>query len=134
MEEVINNRQFSFKIHFAFSRLHLTEGSLGATPGYTVASLTSTADHLAPNPITKHEGATFFAAEPLPPPPPPPPRRIVVGAESAALPPAPRARDNIVVGHTGDSRPEPEQRAAPARSGIVIGGQHSLPSHCTFPS
>ena len=64
------------------SRLHLTEGSLEATPGYTVASLTSTSHHLNPNPLTKHEGATFFAGEPLPPPPP----RVVVGAESAALP------------------------------------------------
>jgi len=110
------------------SRLHLTEGSLGATPGFVVNSLTSTSDHLNPNPITKHEGATFFSGEPLPPPPPPP-RRIVVGAESAALPPAPAVRDNIVVGHTGDTRQEPESRAAPVRSGIVIGlSNHGGPS------
>jgi len=100
------------------ARLHLTEGSVGATPGYTVASLTSTSHHLNPNPITKHEGATFFSGEPLPPPP----RKIVVGAESAALPPVPAVRDNIVVGHTGDTRaPQPEAKAAPVRSGIVIG-------------
>ena len=99
-------------------RLHLTEGSVGATPGYTVSSLTSTSHHLNPNPITKHEGATFFSGEPLPPPP----RKIVVGAESAALPPVPAVRDNIVVGHTGDTRaPQPEAKAAPVRSGIVIG-------------
>jgi hypothetical protein len=103
------------------SRLHLTEGSLGATPGYSVASLTSTSHHLDPNPLTKHEGATFFSGEPLPPPPP---RPIVVGAESASLPPVPEVRDNIVVGHTGDTRPAqvPEARTAPARgNGIVIG-------------
>merc|ERR1711862_799894 len=99
------------------ARLHLTEGSVGATPGYTVASLTSTSHHLNPNLITKHEGATFFSGEPLPPPP----RKIVVGAESAALPPVPAVRENIVVGHTGDTRAEPESRAAPVRSGIVIG-------------
>merc|ERR1711862_775206 len=99
------------------ARLHLTEGSLGATPGYSVASLTSTSHHLDPNPLTKHEGATFFSGEPLPPPP----RKIVVGAESAALPPVPAVRENIVVGHTGDTRAEPESRAAPVRSGIVIG-------------
>ena len=94
---------------------------MGATPGYTVASLTSTSHHLNPNPITKHEGATFFSGEPLPPPPP---RPIVVGAESAVLAPVPEVRDNIVVGHTGDSRPaqEPVARTAPARgNGIVIG-------------
>merc|ERR1712058_8808 len=96
------------------TRLHLTEGSFGSTPGYTVSSLTSASHHLNPNPITKHEGATFFSGEPLPAPPP----RIVVGAESAALTPV---RDNIVVGHTGDSRKAPEAPAAPARSGIVIG-------------
>merc|ERR1712227_831426 len=90
------------------SRLHLTEGSLGATPGFVVNSLTSTSDHLNPNPITKHEGATFFSGEPLPPPP---------------------VRDNIVVGHTGDTRQEPESRAAPVRSGIVIGlSNHGGPS------
>lgn len=103
------------------SRLHLTEGSLGATPGYSVASLTSTSHHLDPNPLTKHEGATFFSGEPLPPPPP---RPIVVGAESAVLAPVPEVRDNIVVGHTGDSRlvQEPVARTAPARgNGIVIG-------------
>jgi len=102
------------------TRLHLTEGSFGSTPGYTVSSLTSTSHHLNPNPITKHEGATFFSGEPLPPPPPPP-RKIVVGATSAALTPVPEVRDNIVVGHTGDSRKAPEAPAAPARSGIVIG-------------
>merc|ERR1712126_507840 len=96
------------------TRLHLTEGNFGSTPGYTVSSLTSTSHHLNPNPITKHEGATFFSGEPLPPPP----RKIVVGATSAALAPVPEVRDNIVVGHTGDSRKAPE---APARSGIVIG-------------
>jgi len=102
------------------TRLHLTEGSFGSTAGYTVSSLTSTSHHLNPNPITKHEGATFFSGEPLPPPP----RRIVVGAESAALAPVPEVRENIVVGHTGekkDSRKAPEAPAAPARSGIVIG-------------
>ena len=101
--------------------MHLTEGSLGATPGYSVASLTSTSHHLDPNPLTKHEGATFFSGEPLPPPPPKP---IVVGAESASLAPVPEVRDNIVVGHTGDTRPAqvPEARTAPARgNGIVIG-------------
>jgi len=99
------------------TRLHLTEGNFGSTPGYTVSSLTSTSHHLNPNPITKHEGATFFSGEPLPPPP----RKIVVGATSAALAPVPEVRDNIVVGHTGDSRKAPEAPAAPARSGIVIG-------------
>ena len=73
-------------------RLQLTEGSLGATPGYSVASLTSTSDHLDPNPLTKHEGATFFSGAPLPPPPP---RPIVVGAESAVLAPVPEVRDHI---------------------------------------
>jgi len=107
------------------TRLHLTEGSFGSTPGYTVSSLTSTSHHLNPNPITKHEGATFFSGEPLPAPPP----RIVVGAESAALAPVPEVRDNIVVGHTGDSRKAPEAPAAPARSGIVIGlSNHGGPS------
>jgi len=101
------------------SRLHLTEGSFGSTPGYTVSSLTSTSDHLNPNPITKHEGATFFSGEPVPPPPPPPPPRIVVGAEAVA--PAPERRQNIVVGHTGGARKAPEAPAAPVRSGIVIG-------------
>merc|ERR1711982_234070 len=99
------------------TRLHLTEGSLQSTQGYTVSSLTSTSHHLNPNPISKHEGATFFSGEPAPPAP----RGIVVGAESAALPPVPAVRDNIVVGHTGDTRAEPESRAAPVRSGIVIG-------------
>ena len=99
------------------TRLHLTEGSLAATPGYTVSSLTSTSHHLNPNPLTKHEGATFFAGEPLPPPPP----RIVVGAESAILPAVPAVRENIVVGHSANSAPAPEAPAAPARSGIVIG-------------
>lgn len=107
------------------SRLHLTEASLGATPGYTVTSLTSTPHHLNPNPITKQEGATFFSGTaPLPPPPPPPPRPVVVGAEGATLPAVAAVRDNIVVGHTGDtSRPQQPatSRAAPARSGIVIG-------------
>jgi len=107
------------------TRLHLTEGSFGSTPGYTVSSLSSTSHHLNPNPITKHEGATFFSGEPLPAPPP----RIVVGAESAALAPVPKVRDNIVVGHTGDSRKAPEAPAAPARSGIVIGlSNHGGPS------
>merc|ERR1719347_1442010 len=78
------------------TRLHLTEGSLQSTQGYTVSSLTSTSHHLNPNPISKHEGATFFSGEPLPPPPP----RVVVGAESAALPAVSEVRDNIVVGHT----------------------------------
>merc|ERR1711936_447361 len=100
------------------SRLHLTEGSLGATPGYSVASLTSTSHHLDPNPLTKHEGATFFSGEPLPPPPP----RVVVGAESATLPAVSEVRDNIAVGHTASSAPRvPEAPAAPARTGIVIG-------------
>jgi len=97
------------------TRLHLTEGSLGSTPGYTVSSLTSTSHHLNPNPLTKHEGATFFSGEPAPPPAP----RIVVGAESAALPAVPAVRENIVVGHTAQEAPEAP--AAPARSGIVIG-------------
>ena len=52
----------------------------------------------------------------------------MVGAESAALPPAPAVRDNIVVGHTGDTRQEPESRAAPVRSGIVIGKMNSSPT------
>merc|ERR1712240_445112 len=92
-------------------------GDLQLTQGYTVSSLTSTSHHLNPNPVSKHEGATFFSGEPLPPPP----RKIVVGATSAALAPVPEVRDNIVVGHTGDSRKAPEAPAAPARSGIVIG-------------
>ena len=105
------------------TRLHLTEGSLEATPGYTVSSLTSTSHHLNPNPLTKHEGATFFAGEPLPPPPP----RVVVGAESAVLPAVPAVRENIVVGHSANSAPAPaEAPAAPARSGIVIGQSGSL--------
>jgi len=104
------------------SRLHLTEGSLGATPGYSVASLTSTSHHLDPNPLTKHEGATFFSGAPLPPPPPP---TIVVGHTAEKVP---EVRDNIVVGHTGDQ--EPTSRAAPARgNGIVIGlSNHGGPS------
>ena len=100
------------------TRLHLTEGSLDSTTGYTVSSLTSTSHHLNPNPLTKHEGATFFSGEPLPPPPP----RVVVGAESAALPAVSEVRENIVVGHTASSAPRvPEAPAAPARTGIVIG-------------
>ena len=51
------------------TRLHLTEGSLQSTQGYTVSSLTSTSHHLNPNPISKHEGATFFSGEPAPPAP-----------------------------------------------------------------
>ena len=82
-----------------------------------MASLTSTSHHLDPNPLTKHEGATFFSGAPLPPPPPP---TIVVG--HTAEEPVPVVRDNIVVGHTGDSAQEPTSRAAPARgNGIVIG-------------
>ena len=49
---------------------------------------------------------------------------MVVGAEGATLPAVAAVRDNIVVGHTGDtSRPQQPatSRAAPARSGIVIG-------------
>lgn len=96
------------------TRLHLTEGSLDSTQGYTVSSLTSTSHHLNPNPISKHEGATFFSGEPAPPAP----RKIVVGAEAAVLPPAP-VQDNFVVGHTGKDIVEP--RAPAARTGIVIG-------------
>ena len=100
------------------SRLHLTEGNLAATPGYTVSSLTSTSHHLSPNPLTKHEGATFFSGEPSLPPPP----RVVVGAESAALPVVPAVRENIVVGHTAsEARQAPEAPAARPRTGIVIG-------------
>merc|ERR1712215_114228 len=95
-------------------RLHLTEGSLASTQGYTVSSLTSTSHHLNPNPISKHEGATFFSGEPAPPAP----RKIVVGAEAAVLPPA-LVQDNFVVGHTGRQAPAP--RAPAARTGIVIG-------------
>ena len=51
------------------TRLHLTEGSFRSTQGYTVNSLTSTSHHLNPNPISKHEGATFFSGEPAPPAP-----------------------------------------------------------------
>ena len=108
----LNFESFIIQKHFQF-RLHLTEGSFGSTPGYTVSSLTSTSDHLNPNPITKHEGATFFSGEPVPPPPPPPPPRIVVGAEAVA--PAPERRQNIVVGHTGGARKAPEAPAAPVR-------------------
>merc|ERR1712002_813096 len=96
------------------TRLHLTEGSLDSTQGYTVSSLTSTSHHLNPNPISKHEGATFFSGEPAPSAP----RKIVVGAEAAVLPPAP-VQDNFVVGHTGKDIVEP--RAPAARTGIVIG-------------
>merc|ERR1712001_459627 len=96
------------------TRLHLTEGSLQSTQGYTVSSLTSTSHHLNPNPISKHEGATFFSGEPAPPAP----RRIVVGAEAAVLPAVPED-DSFVVGHTGRQAPAPQ---APARrAGIVIG-------------
>jgi len=96
------------------TRLHLTEGSLQSTQGYTVSSLTSTSHHLNPNPISKHEGATFFSGEPAPPAP----RRIVVGAEAAVLPAVPED-DSFVVGHTGRQAPAP--RAPAARTGIVIG-------------
>lgn len=97
------------------SRLHLTEGSLQSTPGYTVSSLTSTSHHLNPNPVSKHEGATFFSGEPAPPAP----KRIVVGAEAAILRAVPAAQENVVVGHTGRQAPGP---SAPAgRTGIVIG-------------
>merc|ERR1711915_416919 len=96
------------------TRLHLTEGSLRSAQGYTVSSLTSTSHHLNPNPISKHEGATFFSGEPAPPAP----RRIVVGAEAPAQPVVPDD-DSFVVGHTGRQAPKP---AAPAaRTGIVIG-------------
>merc|ERR1711935_343727 len=99
------------------TRLHLTEGSLQSTQGYTVSSLTSTSHHLNPNPISKHEGATFFSGEPALPAPPPP-RRIVVGAEAAVLP-AVAEDDSFVVGHSGRQAPGPQ---APARrTGIVIG-------------
>jgi len=99
------------------TRLHLTEGNLQSTQGYTVSSLTSTSHHLNPNPVSKHEGATFFSGEPSPPAPPAP-RRIVVGAEAAVLPAVPED-DSFVVGHTGRQAPEPQ---APARrAGIVIG-------------
>merc|ERR1719427_968922 len=96
------------------TRLHLTEGSLQSTQGYTVSSLTSTSHHLNPNPISKHEGATFFSGEPAPPAP----RRIVVGAEAAVLPAVPED-DSFVVGHTGRDIVGP--RAPAARTGIVIG-------------
>merc|ERR1712215_193236 len=97
------------------TRLHLTEGSLDSTQGYTVSSLTSTSHHLNPNPISKHEGATFFGGEPAPPAP----RKIVVGAEAPALPAIPIVQDNFVVGHTGRDIAGP--RAPAARTGIVIG-------------
>merc|ERR1739848_949103 len=96
------------------TRGHLTEGSLQSTQGYTVSSFTSTSHHLNPNPISKHEGATFFSGEPAPPAP----RRIVVGAEAAVLPAVPED-DSFVVGHTGRQAPAP--RAPAARTGIVIG-------------
>merc|ERR1711981_232744 len=82
------------------TRLHLAEGNLQSTQGYTVSSLTSTSHHLNPNPVSKHEGATFFSGEP------------------AVLPAVPED-DSFVVGHTGRQAPEPQ---APARrAGIVIG-------------
>ena len=94
------------------TRLHLVEGRLGATPGYTVSSLTSTNHHLKPNPLTKHEGATYFSGEPAPAPP----RKIVVGAEAPARP---VVEPSLVVGSTG--RAAPTAPAAPSRAGIVIG-------------
>merc|ERR1712123_513678 len=97
------------------TRLHLTEGSLQSTQGYTVSSLTSTSHHLNPNPVSKHEGATFFSGEPAPPAP----RRIAVGAEAAVLPAVSPSQDNIVVGHTGRQATGP--RAPAGRTGLVIG-------------
>merc|ERR1711892_101448 len=97
------------------TRLHLTEGSLQSTQGYTVSSLTSTSHHLNPNPISKHEGATFFSGEPAPPAP----RRIVAGAEAAVLPAVSPSQNNIVVGHTGRQATGP--RAPAGRTGLVIG-------------
>merc|ERR1712098_420441 len=110
------------------TRLHLTEGSLQSTQGYTVSSLTSTSHHLNPNPVSKHEGATFFSGEPAPPAP----RRIVVGAEAAVLPVAPAARTGIVIGLSGSgtaasARAAPVRPAPPrARSGIVIGSTRRI--------
>lgn len=102
------------------ARIHVPEGNFGAVESYQVDSLTSTNHHLRPNPLTKHEGATFFSGTPFQPPTPAP--RIVVGAEAGALPPVEAEQDSFVVGHAGADR---NSGPAPApRRGIVIGLSH----------
>lgn len=103
------------------ARIHVPEGNFEATLSYQVDSLTSTNHHLRPNPLTKHEGATFFSGTPFQPPATPAPR-IVVGAEAGALPPVEAQDDGFVVGHAGGA-PNPAPRQAP-RTGIVIGLSH----------
>jgi len=108
----------------AATRLHLPEGSLSATPGYTVTSLVSTNQELQPNPLTKQEGATYFSGSPLLPSP----ARIVVGAESPAELPAVPDQKGFIVGHTGGLSARtapPSQPAAAAGRGFVIGLSHN---------
>jgi len=101
----------------AATRLHLPEGALAATTGFTVNSLVSTKQELQPNPLSKQIGATYFSGAPAPPAP----KRVVVGAEATA-PVAPPERESFVVGHTAATRQPPSQ---PRRSGIVIGLSHN---------
>jgi len=107
----------------AATRLHLPEGALAATNGYTVSSLVSTNQELKPNPLSKQIGATFFSGAPAPPTP----KRVVVGAEAAAAPVAPAPRDSYVIGHSAADRRQPPSPPAPARSGIVIGLSNNTP-------
>jgi len=107
------------------TRLHLPEGALAATNGYTVSSLVSTNQELRPNPVSKQIGATFFSGAPAPPAP----KRVVVGAEATA-PQAAVERDNFVIGHSAaelSQAPAPSPPAPARRSGIVIGLSHNTP-------
>jgi len=104
------------------TRLHLPEGALAATNGFTVNSLVSTNQELAPNPLSKQIGATYFSGAPAPPTP----KRVVVGAEAAAAA-VPQERDSFVIGHTAAQPSRPAAPPAPARSGIVIGLSHNTP-------
>jgi len=104
------------------TRLHLPEGALAATNGFTVNSLVSTNQELAPNPLSKQIGATYFSGAPAPPTP----KRVVVGAEAAAAA-VPQERDSFVIGHTAAQPSQPAAQPAPARSGIVIGLSHNTP-------
>jgi len=99
-------------------RINVPDGEFHTSSPYQVSSLTNTNHHLDPNPLTKHEGATFFSGAPAPPPPPP---KVVVGARGP--PPTPEPEQTFVVGHTGKSRnPAPRQPEPPT---FVIGLSHN---------